>query len=223
MKREKKRRLLTQLPTGDVHKASATVKSHLPGRSPGTEGYGKEAGAQFDKAVCDLSHLSPHLRISVFIPFCFVSPSAPMPMMRCHQCNREPELPAAQRVPNYVLYPAGTSRSYSSGVIRSKWELAVSTATYSQLRREMPIAKFMMISQVANQTHISSLHRLPRPTSRPAGPRATSRPPQRMPRPRLSRPPTSSTALFRRVPPRPRVASQAGLAAASRSVLVMGW
>jgi len=37
----------------DVHKASATVKSHLPGRSPGTEGYGKEAGAQFDKAVAE--------------------------------------------------------------------------------------------------------------------------------------------------------------------------
>jgi len=38
----------------DVHKASANVKSHLPGTSPNVEGsaktYGKEAGAKIDKA-----------------------------------------------------------------------------------------------------------------------------------------------------------------------------
>lgn len=45
----------SQLP-GDVHRASASVKSHLPGSSPNAEkelkGYGEKAGAQLDKAVC---------------------------------------------------------------------------------------------------------------------------------------------------------------------------
>jgi len=52
--------------TGDVHKASANVKSHLPGSSPNAEGqlkgYGAQAGEKIDKAVrLSLSPLFRHL------------------------------------------------------------------------------------------------------------------------------------------------------------------
>lgn len=47
--------------TADVHKASAKVKSELPGRGKQyekeAEATGKQAGAKFDEAVCFCSSL----------------------------------------------------------------------------------------------------------------------------------------------------------------------
>lgn len=47
---------LTPSSSGDVHSAAARVKGRLPGSTPDAEnkleGYGAEAGAKIDKAVC---------------------------------------------------------------------------------------------------------------------------------------------------------------------------
>lgn len=53
-------KLMTRLThsSGDVHSAAAKVKDRLPGSKPDVEkkleGYGAEAGAKVDKAVCIL-------------------------------------------------------------------------------------------------------------------------------------------------------------------------
>ncbi|OHE93994.1 hypothetical protein CORC01_10686 [Colletotrichum orchidophilum] len=39
---------------GDVHKASAEVKSHLPGRTPDAQNKGAQVGAKLDEAVAEV-------------------------------------------------------------------------------------------------------------------------------------------------------------------------
>lgn len=62
---------------GDVHRASASVKSHLPGSSPNAEkelkGYGEKAGAQLDKAVCRPSLLRVPYREAIAKLFTFIT------------------------------------------------------------------------------------------------------------------------------------------------------
>lgn len=125
-----------------------------------------------------------------------------------HSCERGSQL-WRELAPKY---PCPT-RSYSSGLIRSRESFPSPLPPHPGAAAKYPNRQFIDF-RVAN-THI--LHRLPRLTSRPAEPRATSRRPPRTQRLRPSRPPTSSTAPFRRAPPRPRVASRAGSVAASKS------
>ncbi|PHH91662.1 hypothetical protein CDD83_10815 [Cordyceps sp. RAO-2017] len=51
---------------GDVHRASANIKSHLPGSSPNAEkdlkGYGAEAGAKIDKAWAEADKQASRLK-----------------------------------------------------------------------------------------------------------------------------------------------------------------
>lgn len=60
--------MLTEATVGDVHKATASIKSHLPGTGSDPnaakklENIGSEAGAKLDKAVSSLSPRTPWLR-----------------------------------------------------------------------------------------------------------------------------------------------------------------
>lgn len=49
-------------PTADAHRAAATAKAHLPGRSPDAQNYGKEAGAKIDNAVSIAPFIRDHLQ-----------------------------------------------------------------------------------------------------------------------------------------------------------------